>query len=208
MHIYLWQQHFPITLFSLIQSNLLCIIIVVSKKSLEFLDKLCFKRNIVLISVHHLGHLFLFLIDIIRKTILLFDSLPSTTTPYKTYQNTILQLLRAHHFYVNKSTIDFNDWKIINDFFSCKQDDNALCGIHCALLARSCTKIVLITFDIYQKLAHIIAKLGERWIVDSSLVHPEFGSVLATVWALSSKWFISKYNLPYDSPLSSPWSLC
>jgi hypothetical protein len=107
------------------------------KKSSEFLDKLWFKRNIVLIPVHHLSHWFIFIIDITRKTILLFDPLPSTTRPYQTYQNTIVQLLRTHHFYVNKSTLDFNDWKIINDFSSWKQDDNASCGIHCALFARS-----------------------------------------------------------------------
>jgi hypothetical protein len=107
------------------------------KKFTEFLDKQWFTKNIVLIPIHHSRHWFLFVIDITKRTILLFDSLPCKTTPYEAYQNAILHLLRTHYFYVKKSPLDFNEWMFIKDFPDWKQDDHTSCGIHCALFAQS-----------------------------------------------------------------------
>jgi len=94
-------------------------------------------QNIVLVFVHHSRHWLLFVIDITRKTILLFDFLPWNTTPHQTYHDAIVQLLRTHHFYTKRSTIDFNDWAMVNDFTSLRQDNGTSCGIHCALFAAS-----------------------------------------------------------------------
>jgi len=107
------------------------------KKFTEFLDQQWFMKNIIFIPIHYSRHWFLFVIDITKRTILLFDSLPCKTTPYEVYQKAILQLLRTHYFYVKKSPLDFNDWMIIKDFPDWKQDDPTSCGIHCALFAQS-----------------------------------------------------------------------
>jgi len=107
------------------------------RKPSEFLARQWFIQNIILVPVHHSNHWFLFVVDIPKKTIILFDSLPSTTTPHKTYLTDIFQLIRTYHFYLPKSKIDFHDWTIINDFPDWRQDDDASCGIRCALFARS-----------------------------------------------------------------------
>jgi hypothetical protein len=107
------------------------------RKSTQILTNQWFKNNVVLVPIHHSHHWILFLIDIKKKTIILFDSLPSNSTPYAKYQKTIVQLLRTHYFYTKKNKLDFSEWKIISDFKISQQDDDTSCGIHCAMFARS-----------------------------------------------------------------------
>ncbi len=105
--------------------------------STEILHQQWFHSNIVLVPVHHLHHWFLFIIDIRKKFIILFDSIPTEASSHVPYQKAIVQLLVIHHFYTKKQNINFNEWKIINNFDNWYQDDSSSCGIHCALFARS-----------------------------------------------------------------------
>jgi hypothetical protein len=107
------------------------------RKASEFLHRQWFTQNIILVPIHHSNHWFLFVVDIPKKTIILFDSLPSVTTPHEAYLTDILQLIRIHHFYMQKSKLHFDDWTIINNFPDWRQDDDTSCGIRCALFARS-----------------------------------------------------------------------
>jgi hypothetical protein len=107
------------------------------QNSKEYLNQKWFTQNIILVPIHHSQHWFLFVIDIAKKKIILFDSLPTSTTTHETYLNTITQLIRTQYFYTHKSTIDFTDWTIIKDFPDWRQDDDTSCGIRCGLFARS-----------------------------------------------------------------------
>lgn len=107
------------------------------RNSSQITDKNWFTYNIVLIPVHHSNHWFLFTVDITKKTVILFDSLPSIGTPHGIYLEEILQLLRTYHLYVGKPQLEIDEWTLIHDFSGWEQDDQTSCGIHCAFFARS-----------------------------------------------------------------------
>jgi len=107
------------------------------RKCCEILDKEWFKHNIILVPVNHSYHWLLFVIDINNKTIIFFDSLPSTSTPHDKYQKAIVRLLQTHYFYTKATTLNISKWQFISDFREYKQDDATSCGIHCGMFARS-----------------------------------------------------------------------
>ncbi|CAF1324255.1 unnamed protein product [Adineta steineri] len=107
------------------------------RKISEILDNQWFKFNTVLVPVHHINHWLLYIIDVTNQTILRFDSLPSTSTPYEKYEKTIIQLIRTHYFYTHNKKFNISKWKFVSHADVNKQDDKTSCGIRCGLFARS-----------------------------------------------------------------------
>ncbi|CAF4782667.1 unnamed protein product [Rotaria magnacalcarata] len=103
----------------------------------EIIDTQWFNNDIVLVPIHNSRHWILFIIDIKKKTIVFLDSLPSNSSPYEKYKHYIVQLLRTHHFYSKKSSINFANWKVVSELHDWQQDDTTSCGIYCAFFARS-----------------------------------------------------------------------
>ncbi|CAF1651702.1 unnamed protein product, partial [Rotaria magnacalcarata] len=103
----------------------------------EIIDTQWFNNDIVLVPIHNSRHWILFIIDIEKKTIVFLDSLPSNSSPYEKYKHYIVQLLRTHHFYSKKSSINFTNWKVVSELHDWQQDDTTSCGIYCAFFARS-----------------------------------------------------------------------
>jgi hypothetical protein len=109
-------------------------------KRLNRFDKKWLSFDIIFCPINQNHHWYIIILDLKKKLIVEFDSMPNHILPRRQNMNRLLKTLDIQHYFHAKTNIDFiNDWKyaIPTEDSNFQQQDIHSCGVHLLVYAHA-----------------------------------------------------------------------